>query len=72
VVAGVLLDSVLELRRDSTLQELAIQVEMPNLGSTQRIKMKYPARKVTIQNHSGMRLIPFAFTPETSPVSMIT
>ena len=37
------------LRRDSTLQELAIQVGTPNRGSTQRCRMKYAANSPSIQ-----------------------
>ena len=35
--------SFFSLRRDSTLQEFAIQVGTPKRGNTQRRRMKYPA-----------------------------
>jgi hypothetical protein len=37
------------LRRDSTLQELAIQVGTPKRGRTQRRRMKYAAINPNIQ-----------------------
>ena len=46
-------------RRDSTLQEFAIQVRIPRAGSTQRINAKYPTANKTIKSHSDMLFLQF-------------